>query len=273
MNGLNAFLKDHATGDLIPWTCQVDAARLFGLTLNETEEAILKQELLPARYQRNRETISTRGQLVLCQSSVAVIGCGGLGGYVIEELARLGVGRIVAIDPDVFEEHNLNRQLLSTPSTLGLPKVEAALERVAQINPAVRLAPIQKAYAPDNGHELLSNVTVVVDALDSIPVRLELAETCNTLAIPLVHGAIGGWYGHVATQFPGEQSIQMIYSAWTEGKGVEQRLGNPSFTPAVVASFQVAEVCKIILGEGLPLRCRHVSIDLLAMEFHDISLS
>ena len=210
MTSLPAFLQEHATGDLIPWSCQVDAARLFGLTLNETEEAILKQALLPSRYQRNRQTISTGGQLELFLSSVAVIGCGGLGGYIIEELSRLGVGRIVAIDPDVFEEHNLNRQLLSTLSTLGLPKVEAAAERVAQINPAVKLTPIQKAYAPDNGHELLGNVTVVVDALDSIPVRLELAETCNTLGIPLVHGAIGGWYGHVATQFPGEQSIQMI---------------------------------------------------------------
>lgn len=272
MTSLPAFLQEHATGDLIPWSCQVDAARLFGLTLNETEEAILKQALLPSRYQRNRQTISTGGQLELFLSSVAVIGCGGLGGYIIEELSRLGVGRIVAIDPDVFEEHNLNRQLLSTLSTLGLPKVEAAAERVAQINPAVKLTPIQKAYAPDNGHELLGNVTVVVDALDSIPVRLELAETCNTLGIPLVHGAIGGWYGHVATQFPGEQSIQMIYATWTEGKGVEQRLGNPAFTPAVVASLQVAEVCKIILGEGLPLRCRQASIDLLAMEFHDIPI-
>lgn len=273
MTSLPAFLQEHATGDLVPWFCQVDAARLFGLTVNETEEAILKQGLLPARYQRNRQTISTGGQLELFLSSVAVIGCGGLGGYIIEELTRLGVGRIVAIDPDVFEEHNLNRQLFSTPSTLGLPKVEAAAKRVEQINPAVRLTPIQKAYAPDNGHELLSNLTVVVDALDSIAVRLELAETCNTLGIPLVHGAIGGWYGHVATQFPGEQSIQKIYSAWADGKGVEQRLGNPSFTPAVVASLQVAEVCKIILGEGLPLRCRQVSIDLLAMEFNDISLS
>ena len=273
MISLDAYLKDHATGDLIPWSCQVDAARLFGLTLAETEEVILEQGLLPARYQRNRQTISTSSQRELFRSSVAVIGCGGLGGYVIEELARLGVGRIAAIDPDVFEEHNLNRQLLSTPLTLGQAKVEAAAKRVAQINPAVRLTPLRKAFGPDNGQELLRGVTVAVDALDSIPVRLALAETCTTLGIPLVHGAIGGWYGHVATQFPGEQSVQKIYGAWTEGKGVEQHLGNPSFTPAVVASLQVAEVCKIILGEGNPLRRRQLAIDLLSMEFHDISLS
>ena len=273
MNGLGAFLQDHAEGDLISWSCQVDAAKWFGLTLPETEEAILEQGMLPSRYQRNRETIAIRGQLDLFRSRVAVIGCGGLGGYVIEELARLGVGQIVAIDPDIFEEHNLNRQLLSTPQTLGQAKVHAATERVALVNPAVTLIPVRVALGRDNGHELLRGATVAVDALDSIPIRLELAEICNNLTIPLVHGAIGGWYGHVSTQYPGEQSIEMIYSTWTEGKGAEKRLGNPSFTPAVVASLQVAEVCKIILEEGEPLRRRKLAIDLLSMEFHDICLS
>jgi len=273
VDGLIAYLRDHAVGDLVPWSCQVDGARMFGRTLSEIEEAILEQGFMPARYQRNRQTISTAGQLKLFRSSVAVIGCGGLGGYVIEELARLGVGKIVAIDPDIFEEHNLNRQLLSTPATLGRPKVSAAAERVGLINPAVNLVPLQVAFGAANGADLLVDVTVVVDALDSIPVRLELAETCNALSIPLVHGAIGGWYGHVATQFPGDLSIQKIYGAWKEGKGVEQRLGNPSFTPAVVASLQVAEVAKIILGEGEPLRRRKLAIDLQSMEFHDISLS
>jgi molybdopterin/thiamine biosynthesis adenylyltransferase len=273
MPGLSEYLRENAQGDLIPWNVQAEAARRFGLSLAEVEERILAVGLLPARYQRNRQTISTSGQLELFRSSVVVIGCGGLGGYVIEELARLGVGRIVAIDPDVFEEHNLNRQLLSTPATLGRPKVEAAAERVGLINPAVTLVTMQVAFGEANGAELLQNATVVVDALDSIPVRLELAGVCNHLDIPLVHGAIGGWYGHVATQFPGEESIQKIYGSWKEGKGVEQRLGNPSFTPAVIASLQVAEVCKILLGEGQPLRRRKLAIDLLSMEFHDISLS
>jgi molybdopterin/thiamine biosynthesis adenylyltransferase len=272
VDSLIAFLKDHAVGDLVPWSFQVNAATLFGITLAETEEAILEQRLLPSRYQRNRETIDVSGQLDLFRSRVAVIGCGGLGGYIIEELTRLGVGQIVAIDPDIFEEHNLNRQLLSTPQTLGQAKVHAAAERVALVNPAVTLIPVRVALGRDNGHELLRGATVAVDALDSIPVRLELAEICNKLTIPLVHGAIGGWYGHVSTQYPGEQSVEMIYSTWTEGKGAEKWLGNPSFTPAVVASLQVAEVCKIILKEGEPLRRRKLAIDLLSMEFHDICL-
>jgi len=225
---------------------------------------------LPARYQRNRRTISTPQQLGLFRSRVTVIGCGGLGGYVLEELARLGVGTIVAVDPDVFEEHNLNRQLLATPATLGLPKVVAATARIAEINPAVTVFPYRLAYDHTNGEELLLGSNVAVDALDSIQTRLALAESCADLGIPLVHGAIGGWYGQVTTQFPGDDTLQQIYRHWVDGKGVEQHLGNPAFTPAVVASLQVAEVCKVLLGEGEPLRRRKLIINLLDMEFEEI---
>jgi len=260
---LQSYLQEHAEDDLFPWLSQVAAAELFGVSLAQVEEAALAMGILPARYQRNRQAITIADQLTLFRSRVAVIGCGGLGGYVIEELARLGVGIIVAIDPDVFEEHNLNRQLLSSPATLGLAKVDAAAARVAEINPAVTLVPIQVAYNPENGKELLEGSRVIVDALDSISTRLALAKTCTELGIPMVHGAIGGWYGQVATQFPGDDTVQKLYRRWVEGKGVEQKLGNPSFTPALVASIEVAEVCKILLGEGEPLHHRKLSVNLL----------
>src|SRR5512133_248942 len=139
MGDMISFLKECVEGDLIPWVAQVAAAERFGVSLAQVESSILALGLLPARYQRNRQAISAEQQRILFHSRVAVIGCGGLGGYVIEELARLGVGTIIAIDPDVFEEHNLNRQLLSSPATLGRAKVEAAAARIAEINPAVTL--------------------------------------------------------------------------------------------------------------------------------------
>jgi len=190
----------------------------------------------------------------------------------VEELARLGVGRIVVIDPDLFEEHNLNRQLFSSPANLGTAKVEAAFKRIGEINPAVTLVPIQAAFSPENGVELLGGCQIVVDALDSIQVRLELADVCTAMNIPLVHGAIAGWFGHVTTLFPGDNSLQTIYRSWKSGKGVEQTLGNPSFTPAVVASLEVAEVCKLLLGQGTPLRGRQLMIDLFSMEMHTINV-
>lgn len=264
------FLQQRAVDGLLPWSAQLDAVERFGWSHAAVEETVLANNLLPARYQRNRSMLSITDQLQLFRSRIAVIGCGGLGGYIIEELARLGVGHIVAIDPDVFEEHNLNRQLLATTRTLGMPKVEAALARVTEINPAVRVTPVRTAFCTANAQELLQGVTVAVDALDSISYRLELAEACNESDIPMVHGAIGGWYGHVATQLPGDTTVQNIYRNWVAGKGIEQQLGNPAFTPAVVASLQVAEVCKIIVGRGELLQRRKLSIDLLEMEFHEI---
>jgi molybdopterin/thiamine biosynthesis adenylyltransferase len=270
MDTLPIFIRDHTDGQLFPWDRQVEAADRFGVTMAQVEVVALERGILPARYQRNRKAISVSDQKTLFRSSVAVIGCGGLGGYVIEELARLGVGRLVVIDPDVFEEHNLNRQLLSSPANLGRPKVEAAVRRVSDINPAVTVIPHKLAFSSSNGSELLNSCSLAVDALDDIAVRLQLAECCSQLGIPLVHGAIAGWYGHVTTQFPGDDTLQTIYSSWKTGKGVEQSLGNPSFTPALIASLQVAEACKLLLGQGTPLRGRQLIVDLLSMEIQII---
>ena len=272
MDNLPIFVRDQADSQLLSWNHQVEAAERFSVTIAEVEEISLERNILPARYQRNRQIISVSDQLTLFRSSVAVIGCGGLGGYIVEELARLGVGRIVVIDPDLFEEHNLNRQLFSSPANLGTAKVEAAFKRIGEINPAVTLVPIQAAFSPENGVELLGGCQIVVDALDSIQVRLELADVCTAMNIPLVHGAIAGWFGHVTTLFPGDNSLQTIYRSWKAGKGVQQTLGNPSFTPAVVASLEVAEVCKLLLGQGTPLRGRQLMIDLFSMEMHTINV-
>ncbi|MDA8429122.1 MAG: HesA/MoeB/ThiF family protein [Geobacteraceae bacterium] len=272
MGTLPIFVRDHAESQLLSWQRQVEAADRFGVTLAQVEGVALERGILPARYQRNRKALSVTDQLALFHSCVAVIGCGGLGGYVVEELARLGVGRIVIIDPDLFEEHNLNRQLFSTPANLGHSKVEAAVTRVGQINPAVTLVPAQTAFSSKNGAELLHGCLVAVDALDSIQVRLELADVCAGLNIPLVHGAIAGWYGHVTTQYPGDDTLQSIYRSWKGGKGVEEKLGNPSFTPALVASLEVAEVCKLLTGHGTPLRGRQLMIDLFSMEMHVLNI-
>jgi molybdopterin/thiamine biosynthesis adenylyltransferase len=272
MTTLQTFLSENAADDLISWQHQQQAATQFGVSLAEVEEEILILQLLPARYQRNRQMISTAQQLQLFRSKVAVVGAGGLGGYILEQLARLGVGRIVSIDDDIFEENNLNRQLLSSPANLGRVKVEVAAERIREINPAVSLTPVQAWFDKQSGGELLAGTDCVVDAVDNVTARLELAEVCCRLKIPLVHGAIAGWYGHVATVLPGDDSLQTIYRHWQGGKGVEQQLGNPSFTPAVAASLQVGEVCKLLLGQGRLLRNRQLAFDLLDMEVDEIPL-
>ena len=272
MCGLDAYLAGRAVDGLISASSQLAASQHFGIPFAEVEARILELGLCPARYQRNRQTISGAGQLTLLHSTVAVIGCGGLGGYIIEQLARLGVGTINAVDPDVFEEHNLNRQLLATFANLGEYKVTVAAGRVRDINPAVVLVPHRAAWCPENARELLFGATVVVDALDNIATRFELAATCRELGIPLVHGAIAGWYGQVATQLPGDDISRYLSSAGMGAKGVETSLGNPSFTPAVVASLQVAEACKVILAHGESASGRMLLFNLLEMEFEEIRL-
>jgi molybdopterin/thiamine biosynthesis adenylyltransferase len=267
---LREFLACRAEGDLLPWSAQREASERFGRSLADIEAAALGWELLPGRYRRNRETVSVVDQLRLFRSRVAVIGCGGLGGYVIEQLARLGVGTLVLVDPDVFEEHNLNRQLLSSPAHLGAAKVAVARERVAAINPAVTAEPHRTAFCRDNARELLTGCSAVVDALDNVLVRRELATACRELGLPLVHGAIAGWYGQVAVQLPGGDLSRLLRPTSSSGKGVETKLGNPSFTPAVIASLQATELTKILLGRGKLLADRALFVNLLDMEFDEI---
>jgi len=269
---VRAFLAENAEGDLLAWSHQVEAMRRFGLSCAEAEKIIFLAGLLPKRYQRNRRMISTTQQERLFGSRVAVVGCGGLGGYVLEELARMGVGHLVAIDPDSFEEHNLNRQLLSSPSTLGVGKALAVARRVGEVNPAVEVRPVQASFVSDRADALLAGAAVVVDALDSVEARLELTAGCAKLGIPLVSGTIAGWFGYVTTVFPGEKTLERLYSRWSGGRGIEAELGNPAFTPAAVASLQVAETVKVLLDLGTPLRNRVLCVNLLDMDVESVPM-
>lgn len=272
MTSLRKFLAGQAQGELVSWSAQVEAATLFELTLGEVEREILQCGYLPARYQRNRQSITLAEQQRLFDGRVAVIGCGGLGGYLLEELARLGVGQLVGVDYDCFEEHNLNRQLLAQPATLGWYKVDAAAKRISAVNPAVKFTGVKEAFTEKSGPVILAGSDMAVDALDSIPARLTLSACCRELGVPLVHGAICGWYGQVSTQYPGEDTVEKLYHSCTEVKGMEKHYGNPSFTPAVVASLQAAEVCKVLLGKGMTLRRRVLYINLLDMELEEVQL-
>ena len=131
-----------------------------------------------------------------------VAGCGGIGNYVIEYLARAGVGRITAVDSDVFEESNLNRQLYATAATLGKNKVTAAAERVREIAPGTAfdfwLSRLRGSTAPS----ALRGKDLVLDALDSIEDRLMLEEACGEAGLYLVHGAVAGWMAQAMTVSP-----------------------------------------------------------------------
>jgi len=204
------------------------------------------------RYQRNLGTLSPAENEMLKTARVAIVGCGGLGGYVFEMLGRLGVGHITIIDGDVFTTTNLNRQILSDTQKLGQSKVHSAVERMKLVNPDIIVTPIDKMLDDGNAQALLHGHDIIMDALDNIPSRLVVAKACNALKIPLVHGAIHSWYGQVATIMPGESTMDIIYQSPEFQR--EERPSTPSFTPALVAALQVAEAVKLLIKRGERLR-------------------
>lgn len=225
------------------------------------------------RYQRNQRSISTDDQERLARAKAAVIGCGGLGGYVAEELARLGVGRLVLFDGDQLELTNLNRQILATEKNLGQWKVEAAQERLQAVNSTIEVEGIRDWFQEESGATQLQGVDLVFDALDSIPARLALERICHSLDIPLVFAGIAGWFGLLGVSFPGDFSVRKLLGRQAQQtRGVEASWGNPAFTPAVVASLAVAEGIKVLTGREVSLKRSWLHVDLLDMEFERFEL-
>lgn len=223
------------------------------------------------RYDRNRITLSKEENELLLNSKVCVVGCGGLGGYGIEMLGRLGVGYITAIDGDVFDVTNLNRQILSDVTTLGKSKAYIAKKRMALVNDEVSVYPIQEYLNKQNASALLDGHQVIVDALDHIPTRFLVQKACEDLNIPYVYGAIGGWFGQVSTILPGDRTLDRIYRN-EDSNGKEKILGNPSFTPALISSIQVGEVVKILINRGELLRNKLLFADVLNQEYEVVEL-
>ena len=240
-----------------------------GVSLRQVEHYALSVGAVPRRYSRNIGTFDFDGQMKLLESQVLVVGLGGLGGHVAEGLARAGVGRIVAADPDVFEEDNLNRQLLSSMEALGQPKADWARRRLAEVNPAVEFVGFAGRFQ-DLADEIFADARVVFDCLDTVPARLELEARCSAVGVPLVHGAIGGWFGQVGIVWPGSGLLTRICRR--QSRGIEGQLGNPPFTPAVAAGLMVARGIRVLLNKVKPGQACLQFFDLLDDEWEDIKL-
>lgn len=222
----------------------------YGLPLKDIEICALQDQIIPARYERNIGTIGVEGQIRLLRSRVAVIGCGGLGGVVIEILARAGIGTLVIADGDVFSDSNLNRQLLSNTGDMGSSKVGVAVDRVRSINPAVEVRDFNVPLKEGTGPLILEDVDLAVDALDNNPSRKLLYSLCSGLSIPVVHGAIGGFIGQVGVFLPGRPTHLDLFGDGLTEKGAEAIAGVPSFAPYVVGSLEAAEAIKLLTGVG-----------------------
>ncbi|HTZ40307.1 MAG TPA: ThiF family adenylyltransferase [Syntrophales bacterium] len=237
----------------------------LGLGLHDIYHEALRLGIYPYRYIRNVDILSTLEQLTLAESRVAVVGVGGLGGQVVLLLARVGVGTLVVVDCDRFDETNLNRQALCVEETLGEPKTKAAAEAVAAINPGVRVIPHPVRLDAKGIDEILAGCNVVVDGLDNVPDRLLLQESAGRLGIPMVHGALAGFEGRVMSVFPGDAGVKQLYGEAAGGADADRPeavLGVPAVTVALIGTLQAMEVLKILLKRGGLFRDVMAHVDL-----------
>lgn len=239
------------------------------ISLRKVEWFAIKNGFTPQRYLRNMGTFSCKGQLKLLESTVVIVGLGGLGGQLVEQLGRAGVGKIITVDPDIFEETNLNRQLLSNMTNLGREKTNEAKERLEKTNKAVEFQGFQCRFdkLPDDVWE---EADLVFDCLDNIDDRLALAQKCSASNCPLVHGAIAGWYGEVGVVWPGSEMLQKHYHGQHEG--LEKEFGTPPFTAAAAASLMAAKGCQILMGKHKSKQSTMHFFDLLEDDWENISL-
>ncbi len=229
----------------------------------EVYTCAMREGVWPLRYLRNTESISLREQLRLSESGAAVVGAGGLGGFVISFLARLGIGYLLVIDKDVFDQSNLNRQAFAGVDSLNRSKAEVSEESVRNMNPGVEMDVIHGDVAIDV--ENWSGMQVIVDALDNIRDRFFLEKLAGKLGIPFCHAAVSGFEGRLMTVFPEDRGLSLLYGeeeTGEDGEELQDRLGVPVVSPALIASLQATEVIKILLGKGSDLRERMLYVDL-----------
>ena len=219
------------------------------------------------RYARNIPALNEAECEILKKKRVLVVGCGGLGGHIIDLLSRIGIGFLRVVDGDVFEETNLNRQLLSQVPLLGASKAKAAADHVHRVNPQISVEAVDAFLTAENVQELIRGCDLVMDALDNIPSRRLLADACTDANIPYIYGAIQGWVAQAAISMPGDRLMEMLFPEEIEIRDKSVL----SFTPALCASMQSALCVKLLTGKAAETGTVY-HFDLLNQEFESIPM-
>ena len=213
---------------------------------------------METRYSRNIPALSEEECALLQTKRIAIIGCGGLGGHLIDLAARIGFGAIRAVDGDIFEESNLNRQLLCDCSQLGKSKAQASAAHIHRVNPQVSCEGIAVMLNADNAAELLAGCDLVFDLL---------AYAAAASNLPVAYGAIRGWVAQAALYLPEEPLIDLLYPP-------DARLSDKSalaFTPALCAALQMSLAVKYLCGRPVSTGTLYYA-DLLNLETATLSL-
>ncbi len=218
--------------------------------------------------------IGVKGQRKLLESSVLVVGAGGLGSPAIQYLAGAGVGRIGIADGDNVDISNLQRQTIHA-GNLGKNKAESAKEFVEKLNPDVEVEVYPFHLDPENVREIVKGYDVVLDCTDNFVSRFLLNDACVIEGVPLVHAAVLRFEGEIMTIVPSESACyRCVFSHAPPPGSVPtcQEAGVVGATVGTLGTLQAIEAIKLLLGIGEVLTSRMLHIDLLTMDFTELKL-
>ncbi len=219
--------------------------------------------------------IGYNGQLKLKRAKVCIIGLGGLGSPAALQLAAMGVGHLRLVDCDVVERSNLHRQLLYSVKFLGYPKVEAAAKRLRELNPYIETEPLPLALNVHNADDMVRGMDVVVDGLDSMMPRYVLNRACQRLKVPHVFGAAIMTFGNASTVVPGKTPCLECFQGNLDDELLPKCavVGVHPSVLSIIASVEVSEAIRIILGQQPRLAGRLLHCDLGNLEFETVEIA
>jgi sulfur-carrier protein adenylyltransferase/sulfurtransferase len=230
------------------------------------------------RYSRHiiLPNIGGKGQRKLLDSSVLVIGAGGLGSPVAMYLAAAGIGKLGIVDFDQVDVTNLQRQILHTTADVGRSKVASAVEHLRAINPTIEVVGHETLLFSTNVFEIFEGYDVIVDGTDNFPVRYLVNDATQFTGKPLVYGSIYQFEGQATVFTPGQETpcYRCLFPAPPPPGTVPSCAEGGVFgvLPGVIGSIQATEAIKIITGEGDTLEGRLLLYDALAMDFQEMKI-
>ena len=241
---------------------------LGGMLSAEESQRYARQIALPE--------IGVGGQERLRAWRVLLIGAGGLGSPAALYLAAAGVGTLGIVDPDEVELSNLHRQILHGSGDVGRAKVDSAAERLAGVNPHVRVEPIRGRFTAANALELARGWDVVVDGCDNFPTRYASNDACVALGIPNVYGSVWRFEGQVSVFAPyrGGPCYRCVNPRAPAAGAVPScaEAGVLGVMPGLIGTLQALEAIKLLTGVGDPMIGRLLHVDGAAMKFREFKL-
>ena len=227
------------------------------------------------RYSRHilLPEVGGQGQSKICESSVLVLGAGGLGSPVALYLAAAGVGRLGIVDDDRVDFSNLQRQILHTTHDVNREKTQSAREKIQQINPDVRVDVYQERLDSENVLSILGDYDLVIDGTDNFSTRFLVNDACFMTSKPLVHGAILQFEGQAITIMPDNGPCYRCIFPEPPPPGLVpscQQAGVLGVIAGTIGTIQATEALKIILEQGDPLIGRFLIYNALDMRFRTV---